>query len=181
MTPLCDCRAAGEEPSAAQHRTVVLRLLALRMVSPQPPSELTWRASQSSPRRTRVSCEDRPSSRSWKSRAKAAVAVERALVESSPSQCPPSALRERSPLTVAASTRSSLSPASAASPGGAGSSGLNTQVPEREKAVVRVLRVQVVVRPGPVERAAVGPERVDEVEARLAEAIDGMLEARERM
>ena len=41
---------------------------------------------------------------------------------------------------------------------------------ERQQRVVGVLAVGVVVGPGAEEAAAIGPQRVDEIEARLAEA-----------
>ena len=102
-----------------------------------------------------------------------AVAVESALVESRPSQWP-AGVRAPSSAARAVSRQSTD-----VEPGGRRRSEMATtlvmscvsaseaQVTEREQAIVRVLAVEDVVLPVAVEAAAVGPERVDEIEARL--------------
>src|SRR5690349_19005007 len=82
--------APGTTPRAAQQRVVVLILLRLRMVSPQPPSAFTLAASHARPPEIWLAacaapdCPNRPAIVS----AQMAVAVERALLESSPDQWP---------------------------------------------------------------------------------------------
>src|SRR4029450_7819766 len=60
---------------------------------------------------------------------------------------------------------------------GASSAGSEAQMTEREEAIVRVFAVEHVVFPVAVEPAAVRPERIDEVEARLLERRDVLVEA----
>ena len=85
-----DCTTSANSPSAraapnaAQQSAVVLMLLLLCTVSPQPPSAFCVRASHPSPRRIMSPSASRPSCAS----ATTAVAVESALLESSPTQCP---------------------------------------------------------------------------------------------
>src|SRR5213083_3051869 len=81
--------APGTIPNAAQHNVVVLGLLRLSVVSPQPPSALVWRASQSKPvemRSAERGVRDEGSCFSTRLSAQTAVAVESALLESSPAQ-----------------------------------------------------------------------------------------------
>ena len=82
------CSAPVTTPKAAQPRVVVLILLKLSVVSPHPPSTFTFAASQSSPREASAADLTEPV---WPCRsaivsAHTAVAVERALLESSPVQ-----------------------------------------------------------------------------------------------
>ena len=92
---------------AAQTSTVVLRLLGLPTVSPKPPSGFRVPTSHPVPLATRVlqvassPRSSRPSpSRSSRARARTAVAVDRALLDNSPSQWP-SRTRESSSFRVA--------------------------------------------------------------------------------
>src|ERR1043166_6293416 len=75
-------------PNAAQQSAVVLRLLRLRTVSPQPPPEFECSTNHVSPAKTcRCTSEHgTQDSRSTIASAVIAVAVERALLESSPVQ-----------------------------------------------------------------------------------------------
>src|SRR5438067_7244003 len=78
--------APGAAPNAAQQSVVVLMLLRLSGVSPQPPSGLACRASQSKPFEIRsADCGVRPEGVCFSTMlsAQTAVAVERALLESS--------------------------------------------------------------------------------------------------
>src|SRR5438034_11688315 len=74
--------APGTAPKAAQQRVVVLRLLRLRLVSPQPPSSLTWPANHSKPPWISASASGPtpPGSRRRSARAVTAVAVDNALL-----------------------------------------------------------------------------------------------------
>src|SRR5947207_5284239 len=87
-------------PKAAQQSVVVLKLLTLRTVSPQPPSALTCSASHSRPLAIRMASLSVLRARLKMASAVIAVAVERALLESSPVQSP-SALRASSNAVVA--------------------------------------------------------------------------------
>src|SRR5438876_5381013 len=102
--------APGTAPNAAQQSVVVLMLLRLSVVSPQPPSALTWRASQSRPRPMR-SAERAVRNAglffSTTASAQVAVAVESALLESSPVQWPSGARRaSNSPRAFSSASRS---------------------------------------------------------------------------
>src|SRR5687768_12328104 len=79
---------SGEAARAARHRAVVLMLLRDWVVSPQPPSGFWWVRSQWMPLSISGGREGCGEWRLARWRAKVAVAVERALLESSPSQCP---------------------------------------------------------------------------------------------
>src|SRR5438477_9579531 len=68
-------------PNAAQQRVVVLKLLTLRTVSPQPPSALTCSASHSRPLAIRMASLSVLRARLKMASAVTAVAVERALLE----------------------------------------------------------------------------------------------------
>src|SRR5437016_3649 len=78
--------ASGQIPKAAQTTVVVLRLLRLQIVSPQPPSAFAWLASQDRP--FSISKSYRASaglhSRFANASATTAVAVESALADSLP-------------------------------------------------------------------------------------------------
>ena len=76
--------SARAAPNAAQHSAVVLMLLLLCTVSPQPPSAFCVCASHFNPPRIKPPSASRPTCAS----ATTAVAVESALLESSPTQCP---------------------------------------------------------------------------------------------
>src|SRR5205807_4767776 len=99
--------APGTTPNAAQHSVVVLMLLRLNGVSPQPPSALTLRASQSRPLETRsAECGVRSEGScffSTTASAQTAAAVESALLESSPAQWPSDVRAARSSLRVSSS------------------------------------------------------------------------------
>ncbi len=82
-------------PSAAQTSVVVLRLLRLSTVSPQPPSGFAWAANQAWPFWTVAPSRASSDNKAFRSgaastirRAQTAVAVDRALVASSPTQWP---------------------------------------------------------------------------------------------
>ena len=81
---LCSSAPSPAMAKAAQQTAVALMLLRLRTLSPQPPSGLALAASQPRPCSMRPWCRSRPVSAS----AETAVAVDSALLHSSPSQWP---------------------------------------------------------------------------------------------
>src|SRR3990172_6163092 len=85
-----NCSSASAAPNAAQHRVVVLMLLRLAVVSPQPPSEFWCAASQLRPARIRDADREEVERAAFATVASAvtAVAVERALLDNSPTQWP---------------------------------------------------------------------------------------------
>src|SRR5258706_12860911 len=84
LTPALSPLRGEADPNAAQQRVVVLKLLTLRTVSPQPPSALTCSASHSRPLAIRMASLSVLIARSKMASAVIAVAVERGLLESCP-------------------------------------------------------------------------------------------------
>src|SRR5688572_9038221 len=144
-------------------------LLALSGVSPQPPSSFCVSISQAMPAPTvrSTSGTATPASSAVASAA-IAVAVASALLDKCPSQCP------------AATRRSSRGRAARCREAGE-KSGSETEVSKREQPVIRIFAVEHLVGPAPVKAAGAGPQRIDEVEARLAQRRKIDVECRKRM
>src|SRR5258706_4707342 len=178
-TAAAPCAPATD--SAAQQSAVVLMLLKLSTVSPQPPSAFWWAMSHAIPCATNVEFSEDPVSRSKIDRANSAVAVERALLESSPSQWP-SAVRDSSRRRVAlAIVSSSVGEVSARGVSIARGQRLKAQVPQREQGVVGVLAIRDVFGPVAIEGALARPQTVYEIDARLFHAGKVGVHSRQRV
>ena len=157
-----DCGTAAVK--ADQQSAVVLRLLKLMTVSPQPPSSFWCALSQSRPDRMRPEW-PLPQRRSESVRATTAVAVESALLARRPSQ--PAGRLPAFEQTPGECVRWS----GRGRPHQRSCRGRDGQVPEGQQSVVGVFAVERVVQPASVEAAAVRPQRVDEVQAGFVNAV----------
>ena len=151
--------------NAPHTKSVVLMLLKLLTVSPQPPSEFWFSINQSLPRtiRSRIVSRMRASrlwqSQRWASNAQTAVAVESALLDSSPSQYP-WALRASNSDRRALAKRASKDVGCSGhcdSRTGSFIALPKTQVPEAQESIIGVFDVQRIVLPAPDKTTASGP------------------------
>ena len=149
-------------------------------VSPQPPSAFACAASHAAPRSTSRRPASLPAAHVAASRRRG-----RAVARAMTAVAVESALRRQPAFPVAvgasgpAAARRARRRASRLELAGAGTAAATiemattwsqAQVAEREQAIVRVLAVEDVVFPVAVEAAPVGPQGIDEVEARLLDA-----------